>query len=767
MTAEIIRPTRPWDKPKKPVVDSEQPSQDEAAKFLGCLDATADFFTFQTFDDNRERDDPKLARILHGTLQEHWQHLVHLNQQGAGIFVTINVTDRNGRSKENIVGSRAVFCDLDGAPLEPVLRNGRMPHIVVQSSPGRWHPYWKVIGLELTEFEAIQLRLAKQFNSDPSVKDLPRVMRLPGFFHCKDAPFLVRVLQINDVPPYPADHFRSQSASDDDVEQQEFERACEKISNAKEGQRNIELNNAAFFAGQLIGAGKLDETTARSRLTKAGRDARLGDREIQGTINSGITAGKKQTGIILDPEDPMRSARELVGAFFMKNGQLLLHRHRGAYWSWTGSYFRLADDEVIRGQIWNFLERARRLAKKGLVSFKPKQAHVGNMQDALAAICQLDGHIDPPSWLQSKDMPPPSEFLACANGLLHLPSGDLYPHTPEFFGLSASEVEFNPDAPEPTRWLTFLGQLFEADIEAIEALQDFFGYCLTPDTSQQKILLIVGPKRSGKGTMAKILTALLGRQSVAGPTMGSLGQQFGLEPLITAPLAIVSDARIGSHTDKSVVVERLLSISGEDQLTIDRKYRSSWNGRLPTRFAIITNELPGLTDGSGALAGRFIILLLTKSFFGQEDHRLADKLMAELPGILNWAIVGYRRLRERGYFVEEIELLAAPVKAFIQDCCDVGPGLKVVVDDLWSEYQSWSVDQGHSAGNKKWFGRNLRAAVPGLDRSRLTEPEGDGHPWDADRKPTYVGIALKPSLPIIKIDKDKIVENLKKKQGGE
>ena len=56
-----------------------------------------------------------------------------------------------------------------------------------------------------------------------------------------------------------------------------------------------------------------------------------------------------------------------------------------------------------------------------------------------------------------------------------------------------------------------------------------------------------------------------------------------------------------------MVVERLLSVSGEDSLTIDRKYREPWTGRLPTRFVVMTNELPRLSDSSGALASRFIV----------------------------------------------------------------------------------------------------------------------------------------------------------------
>jgi putative DNA primase/helicase len=448
--------------------------------------------------------------------------------------------------------------------------------------------------------------------------------------------------------------------------------------------------------------------------------------------------------LLLDPGDPMAAARALMEKRFLVDRAHTLYRHRGAFWLWTGSYFRLADDEMIRSTIWNFLDSCSKLAKKDEpVPFKPNRAQVSNVYDALAATCLLDDRIEPPSWIGLLPRAPAAELFACSNGLLHLPARKLIPPTPEFFGLYASEAPFRTDAPTPRAWLSFLDELWGDDAESIQALQEFFGYLLSSDTSQQKILLMVGPKRSGKGTVARILSALLGRNSVAGPTMSSLGERFGLESLITAAAAIISDARIGSRSDKAAVTERLLSISGEDSLTVDRKFRQAWIGRLPTRLAILTNELPALTDGSGALASRFLVLLLTKSFYDKEDPSLTRKLIAELPGILHWAIEGYRSLNKRGHFIQpqsaieardDIEALASPVKAFIRDCCEVAPGRQISVDALWAEYRAWGEREGREAGNKAWFGRNLMSAAPGVQRARLGTRD--------DRTNTYEGIGL-------------------------
>src|SRR5438132_5079127 len=278
--------------------------------------------------------------------------------------------------------------------------------------------------------------------------------------------------------------------------------------------------------------------------------------------------------IVRDPRNPIQAARALVAAHFMNDNHRLLHRHRGTFWRFKENYYVLADQETVRAEVWRFLESAQRRGNNNkTVPFKPNRARVSDVLDALNSVCSLDNLTDPPTWLDGAgELPAAQEMFPVANGLLHLPSGELYPPTPSYFGLTVSDVVFDPDAPEPKHWLAFLSDLWKQDAEAIVTLQDWFGYTLSSDTSQQKILFIVGPRRSGKGTIARVLTALVGRDSVVNPTLASLQTTFGLAPLIGKPLAFITDARVGGRSDQAAITERLLSISGEDALTIDRKH---------------------------------------------------------------------------------------------------------------------------------------------------------------------------------------------------
>lgn len=169
-----------------------------AARFLAAL--TGDpVHTFQTF---AEADKVKRGqgRILHGSLESRSRLLTSLNEQGAGVFVMVNRGDGNGRKSANVTAARALFVDLDGAPVEPVLNCQLPPRIVVESSPGKWHCYWPVVDLPLERFTDAQKALAHLFAGDPKVCDRARVMRLPGFLHRKGEPFQTKLVRAEHAP---------------------------------------------------------------------------------------------------------------------------------------------------------------------------------------------------------------------------------------------------------------------------------------------------------------------------------------------------------------------------------------------------------------------------------------------------------------------------------------------------------------------------------------------------------------------------------------
>jgi putative DNA primase/helicase len=218
--------------------------------------------------------------------------------------------------------------------------------------------------------------------------------------------------------------------------------------------------------------------------------------------------------------------------------------------------------------------------------------------------------------------------------------------------------------------------------------------------------------------------------------------EFGKWPLIDKTLCAVTDARLGARTDTAAVAETMLSISGGDPQTINRKMRSFWNGYLKIRFLITTNDLPRINDASGTLPSRFVLLRMTESFYGREDLDLKEKLRAELPGILNWALAGLKRLRQRGRFkmpksssdaLQQLEELASPVTAFLREWCVVDPHCEISVEDLYSAYKVWCETAGHRPASVHVLGKDLRQLLPKLVVTR---------PRTGTRRRHYLGLKL-------------------------
>jgi len=199
-----------------PVKSSEpsprKPDFDMARKFLAMLAPKATSFTFQIFDDDKNKKlKPKLAaKVIIGSFDAKWPELTAFNAKGYGIYVTVNETDGTGRKKENIMRARAVWQELDlpkdgsvpideadayRAQFDSLLSLFDGPSIEVETSPGNRHNHFLCDNLSLGEFDGCQRRMVESHGSDKNAADRCRVLRIPGFYNHKyKEPFLVRLI---------------------------------------------------------------------------------------------------------------------------------------------------------------------------------------------------------------------------------------------------------------------------------------------------------------------------------------------------------------------------------------------------------------------------------------------------------------------------------------------------------------------------------------------------------------------------------------------
>lgn len=288
------------------------------------------------------------------------------------------------------------------------------------------------------------------------------------------------------------------------------------------------------------------------------------------------------------------------------------------------------------------------------------------------------------------------------------------------------------------RWKKFLSELW-SDENSGMLFQEWLGYLISGETRAQKALIVIGPTRSGKGTLCAVIKALCGERTCVSTSLTSLTERFGLQNFLGKSVAIISDAEFRSYgRDVAVAVERLKAITGCDDVEIDRKNKQAWTGQLKTRFSIFANKVPKLADDSAALANRFLTLRLTESWLGREDFELQQDLLNELPEILVWALEGLYRLAANGWrftegdpgVAEELQLLGAPVMAFAQEHCFRNPQTTERLAVLYGVYQRWCSINGIGTTSRDVFSKELTAAYPELKRVR-TMTNGLRETWIA------------------------------------
>jgi len=324
------------------------------------------------------------------------------------------------------------------------------------------------------------------------------------------------------------------------------------------------------------------------------------------------------------------------------------------------------------------------------------------------------------------------ELINVKNGRLNWKTGELFPHNPDNFNITQLPVEYDPKAKCPNFDDYLLSTL---DVDVIYLLQEIMGYCLIPDTSFEKAIMLIGGGANGKGVFLDVLSYLLGQENVEGAELQELADNRFRAAELLGKLANIS-ADIGSHSLENSGRFKML-VTG-DILQVERKHQQPFKFRNYARMLFSCNEIPRSKDKTYAFYRRWLIIPFNKTFKGKKaDKNLRDKLKKELPGIFNYAVEGLKRLKENNEFtqpkqiekaMEEYKKQNDSVTAFVIDKIQVNKGGVIPKQHLYDNYKDWCEEQGLMPVSHKnpSYKKALTDNIKELDEVRT---KGGAGPW--------------------------------------
>ena len=665
--------------------------------------------TWQTFDDNDERKAEHLGKKIHGRYPFVFKQLEALQKQGAGVFLMVNEGDGKGRSIGNVTRVRAVFVDLDGSPVEPVMEFD--PHLAVESSPGRYHAYWLVNDCQLDQFTPIQKALAAKFDGDNKVIDLCRVMRVPGFLHQKGEPFTTKIIYIaDDLTPYNTDHLvQKLDINLSPAVAPTVVPVAGVISGVGQGGRNDAL---AKVAGSVIGKGMNDNDALQfCRTWNQQNVPPLPDTEVVQTVqsiaeahrrNAKAASGEFGVASITD----MRVAERFAGLF----------RDRVRYWPQTRKWLvfdgtRWASDlaggafPYLKEMIGGLYEAARKIPDDTL------------RQNVLKGIVGLENHrrqetvldaatVIPDMIVNSHQLDRDPMVLNVRNGTLDLTTGALRPQNHADLITRLVDIDYAPGAQCP-EFLHFLDTVLAGKQELVDYLQRFIGYCLTGKTTEQVLLFLYGTGANGKTTLANIIEALLGDFAATADCSLLMHRDNrtasnDLAALRGARLVKVSEFDDGERLAESTVK----TLTGGDRVACRFLYGEFFEYTPAYKIVLLGNHKPKVRGRDLGIWRRIHLLPFRVTIAeADRDPHLLDKLLAELPGILAWAVQGclaWQRggLRPPAEVRDEVEAYRLGEDIFSQwldDCCVTGDEHRTPANDLLASFVGYSNWRGTSS----------------------------------------------------------------------
>lgn len=689
-----------------------------------------------------ERGNGRVAHLFTRDMEDVAAFIARHDKPGWGVYFSVGTRDPKSEPPGNIektIEIPALWADNDQTPKDELLRVllacPMPPSIVVDSGRGL-HPYWlldepeDVSAAKSNDHPLVDLlrALRRVFASDPSVCDLARIMRLPGTHNTKyGEPRPVRVIHQSE---------RRYSLSDlrDWLSWQReligepvdpFLAAAEKLGvrpaidvqamlagmHYPENVHDVQLRVSA----SLVASGRPeDEIVATlleaTKLAAGEQGVKWNWRKEESALRSMIRGATKKFTVIEGgrkqvngPDLPSATDLPTVGKVARMAVEVWdrpLITVEGELWTYDGGIWEPLFEHDLRAHIH---AAARAIGSVGNSTLN------GAWRWILEDIELIRRNVE---WDKAG-------VIVGRNACLEIASGHLVPHSPDFYATRRVDCDIDLGAACP-EWLGFLADKLPPS--CVETLQEWCGASLVRGKRREltKGLIIHGPSRSGKTQVANVVRALLGGNT-CGLTVRAMSERFGMQPLLNCSGWVADDA-VGENAVMDAEAYKVI-VTGEST-SVERKNKTSVEVRFDIPVLLTMNNFPIVKDNSDAVYNRSLALPMLAPEAEETARDISGTVIAsELPGVLRWAVDGWRRLSARGWYdpppvmrgaVAEFKSQNNPFAEFADLCLQATADLMIMRHDLNLVFNEWRRSE---YGGREWSGKAIARGLQGtIDR---------------------------------------------------
>jgi len=451
--------------------------------------------------------------------------------------------------------------------------------------------------------------------------------------------------------------------------------------------------------------------------------------------------------------------QKLASQFIAQRGTVggirRLHFAQGDFWWWDGGVYRRLPSRGYHCQDLNdrILQWMRGLwGRAGPLDDDPEPWAFSKLTfewvcDNVQAILRTTSPGSMPRWIHPEDDDERNDvWIGFPNGVLSASSlrrgnPKFVRVNPRWFSTNIMPYVYEPAATCPL-WEAAIREWLDGDLDTIKFVQEYIGYCMVPPHGKFPIALFLeGEGANGKTVFCETVEALVGPANRSAVPLEKFGHNFRLYDTLGCLINVCSEVdektTLPTHVIKKFV--------DQETITFDRKYHVGVTTRPTARLIISWNRRPSVTDTSHGFWRRVRVVPFRHRYREVDaDPFFKFKLQRELQGIFNWAMRGYCRLMEAGWFTESEASVSVttqfrresdPLGTFLGNHVSVSEGGHVSKRTLYNEYCGWASDMGMEAVSVNAFTRAIRRKFPGASVVRLRDDNGK-------RCQYYTGVVL-------------------------